>query len=450
MPVSHSEEIAHSPNTARASRWLDILWVGVMLVLLALSVYSFKAVNLCAYMGTDYRGYYTSALIARQHGFAAVYDHDLQREYQGGLAHPCAPQTLPPMQRVSMPYLPLFVLLFLPLSFLGFTPGYLVWVGLNLGVLVFYLLRYSKALGLSPTAFRLLQWVVCLPVIANLYLGQVNVFLLVCLGEFSLGLIQQRPRRSGLWLSGLLVKPHTLILLLPGLLLSRRWAALRGFLAGALLVVGSSIALAGLDGVRASLELAAEFAGPLIRTAASMMNWRAMALNLSAYLPAWSAWSVAGAGMALVIGLVLYLWLRHGYYSKTGSVLIILATWAGTLTLAWHSHFYLLVPLVPLLLYLDEVGVLPLSMRAAWLLGPALWYILVYALDPSSARNGFGVGMLALSLILLVWAAGRLTNNTAVQSTAHQSTADQSTSDQFTVDQQTAAVEGEFMDGQRI
>ena len=393
------------PSQTKVYRVLDALWVVIMLVLLLVAVQAFNLRNLCTYMGTDYRGYFTSAQIAVERGFASVYDHRIQSEYQSALSHPCAAESLQPMERVSMPYLPVFVLFFLPLRIPGFTAGYLFWISLNLLILVYYLLRFSRALGVQPRGFPLLQWVVCLPVIVNLYLGQMNIFLMLCLGEFTLALLRDQKTRSGLWLAGMLIKPHTLPLLLLGLLISRQWRVILGFLAGALIVTAGSVALAGLDGVRSSFTLAVEFAGPLIKTAPTMMNWRALALNLSTLIRDGLAWVIATAGMILVAVAVFYLWLRRNDLSVTGKIVLILATYAGTLTIAWHSHFYLLVPLIPLLVYLDSHRVLSQSVRSAWLLGPPVWFILVYLVDPSLSRNYFGLGMLALSLFLFAWAA---------------------------------------------
>ena len=180
--------MSRKPNQTKAHRVLDAVWVVIMLVLLLVAAQAFNMRTLCTYMGTDYRGYFTSAQIALERGFASVYDHGIQSEYQSVLSHPCATESLPPMERVSMPYLPVFVLLFLPLRIPGFTAGYIFWIFLNLLILVYYLLRFSRALGVQLGGFQLLQWVVCLPVIVNLYLGQMNVFLMLCLGEFTLAL----------------------------------------------------------------------------------------------------------------------------------------------------------------------------------------------------------------------------------------------------------------------
>ena len=389
-------------------RWLDVTWLLLMLTLLAAYLVNNQGGRLCAQMGTDFRGYYSSAQIARQHGFARVYDTALQDEYQRLLLYRCPGGRMEAGLRVSMPYLPVFVLLFLPLTALDITHSYLIFTLLNAGGLALYLVRFTRAMQVPLSGLRLLQWIICLPVLANLYLGQMNLLLVIGLGEFTLALVRGMEKRSGLWLGAMLIKPHTLILLLPGLLISYRWKILLGFGASAAAILGSSLLLGGVPGVLESSRLAALFAGPLIQTGPTMMNWRGLALNLALILPDGIAWGVAVAGMILTTGVVLVLWLSRPGGSPTRWVLLILATFAGTCAVAWHAHFYLLMPLIPLLACLDGRRLLPTSVLAAWLLGPPLVYLLVYLLNPQMARNGFGMGILALDLLLLAWSAAML------------------------------------------
>ena len=138
------------------------------------------------------------------------------------------------------------------------------------------------------------------------------------------------------------------------------------------------------------------------------MNWRALALNLNTVFPGWLAWGVALTGIALTAALVVYLWLRFSRCTPERWILLILATYAGTIAVTWHAHFYLLMPWIPLLMVLDGKRLLSVSVLAAWLLGPPLIYLVVYLTTPELARNGFGLGMLALDAYFLVWAAGRL------------------------------------------
>jgi len=360
-------------------------------------------------MGTDFRGYYASAQIAWEHGVAEVYNPLVQAEYQTRLYQQC-PATAFAQQPlvVYMPYLPVFVLFFLPLPLLEFTSSFYAWMALNLVVLVAYLWFFSKSLTKEVNGARLLQWVVCLPVLSNLALGQMNVFLVICLGQFLLAFLKDQPLRSGAWLGGMLLKPHTLILLLPGLVLSRNWRTLLGFVTSGILLLGLSLLMGGIGGLLASIQLALQFAGPLIQTGASMMNWRALALNLQGVFPTGLAWTLAICGMIATALCVFYFWLRKSAPTKTGLVYLILITYLGTCVLTWHSHFYLLMPLIPIFIYLDHRGVLPVSIRAAWIFTPPLLYITVYLVNPSLARNWFGLELLVFDLALLAWTAARL------------------------------------------
>ena len=376
--------------------------------LVAALVY-FQSGEACAYLATDFRGYYASAQIALENGFSRVYDQELQNATQDALPIHCpnrAPD--PPRLHVSMPYLPVFVLLFLPMTAFEFTTSYLLFSILNLAILAFYLVRFSTAFGLRPGPLRLMEWMICLPLLATLSLGQSNIFLVVCLGEFILAFMNGRRVRSGLWLAGMLIKPYTLILLLLGLAISRRWRALYGFGAGLLIVLGSSLLLAGVEGVAASLELALRFTGPLIQTAAAMMNWRALALNLQAIWPGWVPWVIASVGMVVVAVISLQKWLRFNQEAGTNFLLLMVVTLSATFALSWHSHFYLMVMLIPILLILDLQDKIPTSILAAWVFGPLGLYLLVVPVQQEMARNMLGLGYLGLNLVLFAWAAGGL------------------------------------------
>lgn len=398
-----------NPKFSLAIKWLDRLWV-IGLVILA--VYAFQVVRsgrYCAYLGTDFRGYYAVAQIARQSGFAGIYNQQTQEQFQAALSYRCPDGSdAPPLLWVSMPYLPLFVIVFIPLTLLDFTSAYFLWVALNLAILLVYLRRFVSALGERLGFIHILQWALCVPLFSNLVLGQVNILLMVCLGEFVLAAIRVKNYLSGIWLGGLLMKPHTLILLLPGLFLQKRWRSLLGFAGSALGVLAVSLLLAGWRGVWSSVQMAAGFAGPLIHTGQAMMNFRALALNLVMMLPAWLAWGVALGGMGLVAGLTIYLWNRDLVEVDSEFLILILATLAGTFAVTWHSHFYLLLLLLPCLVALDSKQIISPLWRWGWLAGPPLFYGLLYLVNPVQARNWFGLGMLAVNLFLFAWGYRRI------------------------------------------
>jgi hypothetical protein len=399
------------PDDQRSSGylWLDRAWLVLLVILAAYSFNLYRSGRYCSFLGTDFRGYYAAAQIARQRGFAEVYNQPTQEQYQAALAYRCPDGGLaPPLLSVSMPYLPVFVLVFLPLTYLDLTSAYLIWTITNLAALYFYLGHFTSILGKRAGWTRTLQWSLCLPVFSNLALGQMNVFPMICLGEWVLASLRGRSYLAGLWLGGLLVKPHILVLLLPGLVIRKHWRSLAGFLSSALAIGLASMLLGGWQGVWSAVQLAARFSGSLIQTGPTMMNFRALALNLEALLPAGLAWAAAIYGMLLVGGYTFYLWKRPFPGTGVGFIFLTVATLAATFATTWHSHFYLLMLLLPCMLALDTKQLISPAWRWAWIAGPPLTYALFYLVSPQQARSWFGLGMLALNLLLLAWAAGRL------------------------------------------
>jgi hypothetical protein len=381
--------------------WLNLSWLFVFLVALVLIVQVFQKGEFCNQMGVDFRGFYASAQIARQHGFAAVYDQELQKDFQSALIYRCTvPADQPPLY-VAMPYLPVYVLLFIPFTLFDFTSSYIVWISLQLGMFFFYLRHFPRALGERASTFRILQWGICIPLIVNLYLGQINALLAMLLGEFVIALSRRKKRTSGIWLSTLLIKPHVLILLVPGLLVSQNWTVLAGFAIGSVVILSASLVLAGVQGLASEIQLTYQFAGTLIQMPSGMMNWRSLALNLQAMIPAWIGWLIAGVGASVILVLVTRRWLNWQYKSPTQLVLHLVVTFFGTLIISWHSHFYMLMLAVPLLLYLDTRKVLLPYQLSAWLLGPPVTYAAAHLVSSSYERNLFGMGMLALNLLML-------------------------------------------------
>jgi len=89
------------------------------------------------------------------------------------------------------------------------------------------------------------------PVFANFINGQVNVFLLVCTGEFLRNVMEDHPFTAGLWLGGLLLKPQVLILIVPVILILRYWKIFAGFFASSAVILLTSLALSGWNGMKA-------------------------------------------------------------------------------------------------------------------------------------------------------------------------------------------------------
>jgi len=389
-------------------------WLILLVIFLAYAGLEARLGRLCAYMGTDYRGYYASGQSIWQRGFAEVYDQAIQSEFQAGLRYACPEAELPqPAPLASVPYLPIFLLSILPLPVFEFTASYLAWAALNLLILLAYLVYFLHALDGKLSVSRFLQWVIVLPVLANLYLGQSNAWLVICLGEFFLAQQRNRNAISGLWLAGLALKPHTLVLLIPGLIIGRQWRSLVGFSTGLLVLLAASVLLAGVEGVLAATSLLVKFAGPLIQTVPGMINLRALVFNLEPWLPGrllWGTTIVTAVGLLLIVG---YLWVKERKGARDATAWLLLATLSGTLVLTLHSHFYLLMMLLPLFIFLDSQGLIPWPIRSLWCLGPPIIGLLLYLFMPEWIRPGIGMSYLALCIFLTLWSASKL------QSTFH-------------------------------
>jgi len=361
----------------------------------------------CDILATDFRGYYASGLIAREAGLAAVYDPQLQAESQATLYLDCPDGTArPALVRVMVPYLPIFVLLFLPLPAMDFSASYIAWSLVNLVIFILYLYRFSIALHIRMDSLRLFQWALCFALLANLTLGQINVLLVILLGEFVLAFRRDKPLWGGAWLAGLLLKPNLLILLLPGLLISRRWKASLGFGVSAALLLGISLLLAGKDGLQAWLAVVRSFAEPSFNSIPNMMNARALAYHIGQVLPTWVAWLAAVAVTAITALLVLARW--TGSNLRDRFLWLMLATLAGTFVVAWHSNLYLWMILVPFLFTLDSESQLPMIYVAFWAFGPAVVYYLVYLFNPALAHPVLGMAMLVANIVLVVHSTRRL------------------------------------------
>lgn len=396
-----------STGISQRRSWLDRAWLAVAaLALLGLAAWLGRG-GACDYLATDFRGYYAAGLIARQSGQAAIYDPRQQVEAQAMLTLECPDGTERASRlQVFVPYLPVFSVIFLPLPELSLTAAYTAWSLLGLAVFVGYLVRFMRAEAPRVDWLRLAQWGLCFPLLANLFLGQSNIWLVIVLGEFYLAARRDKPILSGLWLAGLLLKPHLLVLLIPGLLIARRWRTLLGFGLGATGLLAASLLLAGPDGMQAGLAVVREFAGTAFGSVPEMMNARGLAFNLGRILPEWIAWAMAVSLMLVTTVLVLVRWRNHRWGEQTPWLLLI--TLAGTCVVAWHANLYLWLMLTPFLLALDARGDLPLAYLVVWAFGPLVVFFPVYAASPALAQPALAMVMLGANLAVVVDAGRRM------------------------------------------
>lgn len=373
------------------------------------------------YVAADYRSFVASAEIARDHSFAAVYDLSLQREYQLPLWNYSFGALQQPFDVIPMPYLPPFVGPFLFFLWLSPSASWLAWTVLNLVVFVFYVRRLASVAGLRADPLLYVVLLTSLPAYFNWFFGQIDVWLLVFVGESLIAFRRNRDLLGGVWLAGLLVKPQMLILVLPGLVITRQFRALAGFSAAALLVGLVSVLMAGPAGIVSLLQLVAGYAslqGVASNFPESMMNWRALAVNLADIGMPQMGWAVAVPGMIATFVASLALWLRRPETTSIDYAKIWLGTFAATCIVAWHSHVHTaLILIAPAIFVLADAGQ---SRRALnlWLYLPTVVFLGVIWLGipaaaafqttnlsvPRLAHIFSGIVVFGANLGLLVWA----------------------------------------------
>ncbi len=373
-------------------------------------------------LGIDYRAYWSAGRIANTLGYAKVNDLEALDRVQTPLIPKSQgfTETLP---LNTAAYLPAFILPFQALALLPPAWSFLTWTIINLAALILYLCFFHRSLTSTPLPKRLmLMALLAFPIFWNFFYGQVNVWLMICAGEFLRCSLQERPFRAGLWLGGLWLKPTILILLGPALVMQRAWKTLAGFILASSFILLVSIKLAGLPGIVDMLTLWLGFtknlvtdSGKIVTSAPEYMtNWRMLALYLGNLVHPAFGWSVAVLGMFLTALGGLYLWRRRLSPSLDLAIALV-GIFAATFATTWHSHVYTMMVLTPLLIHLYQQKALPEVTLNLWTFAPAgttflaIIFTLIIRLVFDTFIDGIGVwsiGMtgLGLNLYLLVWA----------------------------------------------
>jgi hypothetical protein len=256
-----------------------------------------------------------------------------------------------------------------------------------------------------------------LPVFSNLFVGQVNFWLSICVGEFIRASVTAKPFRAGLWLGGLLLKPQFLILIGLALLIQQSKKILAGLATSSLAIVIISFAMIGTDGFLSLIKLWLGFASGIpTNDVEIMMNWRMIGLNLSTYIGSPVSWTIAVVGIATTIVAFIYIWRYFVDTTSSSYVIALLGTFAATGVIAWHAHVHSATIIIPPLIYIlhKKIG-FPEKAFLAWVFVPPALRFLVLVLAtliqakilPNNMTNSLNfltsVSVFALNIYLLAW-----------------------------------------------
>jgi len=390
-------------------QWWHLALVSMLATNLLIFAFAIKLTGLFNYVGLDYRTFLTSAQIARQEGFSRIYNLETQREYQFIIyeSYRTTQGDTIPFDTVPTPYLPIFIVPFM--LFLPFSPhiGFILYTLISAGAYVaftYWLLRNFRFK-------RERKWVILGAFVSsamfyNLFFGQVNTFLYATMGLFLISQLRGKDILSGLWLACWLIKPQILILIIPWLLINRKFKTLAGFAIGSTLVVSVSTILAGTGWFHSWFELLVRYPGGLATTnPQAMINWRSLALNLKAILPGSLAWTIAILGMAGTAFLAISTWKK--YYTNEQLALSLVCNYAATCLITWHAHVHITLPvLVPLIFLLCCEKNFSYKMWSIVIGIPFLGSIAALLLQKWLAANNFDLVSLSVFCIimyLVVW-----------------------------------------------
>ena len=365
-------------------------------------------------LGADYLAFWSAGKVADELGYGQIYDISLLREFQAheriqaGLEERIgtAVYTVSPVS-----YFSVFILPFQLLSKLPVLPGFIIWTGINVVLLAWYFIKYQQRIQLSVNPIKsryllLAALSVSLPVFQNLFYGQLKVFTVIFLGEMIICARRSQLFKSGLWLGGLLLFPQLLILVLPYLVITRRWKTLAGFATSAVAIVLISIALSGFSGLVGMTRLILNYIpGMATNNPQNMMNWRMTGIRLNDLLGEPYGWIFVIIG-SLVTLFVLMRALRQK--SDEGSDLWVYQMtqiFAATLVITWHSHIHMAMCLLPLLLFCGIKNGFNIDAIYIWSIVPSIVYlvgILVISITWIVLKNEllFDISFLLASVML--------------------------------------------------
>lgn len=326
-------------------------------------------------IGGDYLAFWSVGKIADEEGYSEIYNLSELTKVQQNINFRSGDKLGEEIQSFSptpVPFFSVFIFPFQLLSRISLEIGYKIWTVLNIGILIGYLLFFlcKATSGYEtniPDPKQLIPFLICYAVFFNIACGQVEVFVLICAGEFARQANNKKPFISGLWLAGLLLKPQLLILVIPIFIIMRYWQTLVGFFVSSIVILGTSILLSGLDGMRALFNLWTKYSAGIATSAPEIMiNWRMVGVNLDQHLDISFGWVIVGLGIVLTMLAVFYLVKHIPPYGNPLWMMTILGVFSATLAITWHSHYHMAMVLIPFLIYALVHKLLPRKIIMSW------------------------------------------------------------------------------------
>ncbi|HEX6773709.1 MAG TPA: glycosyltransferase family 87 protein [Acidobacteriaceae bacterium] len=355
-------------------------------------------------LNSDFVYVYGVGWIARTYSPALIYDLELQQQVFHSIE--------PPRDGIygPSPYPPFVALFFAPLTYLSFESAYLVWLGISLGLYVTGIGAAAIAVFPRDRSSRSLTYCFALAFYPFLFGTLLNGQLAsIAAGAVGVAMYQENRGRwfwSGLALSLLCYKPTLLVLLVPMLLLTRRFKTALGFVAGAgILVVGTTL-VAGTHIWALYADMLRHFGSVTGAGGSSRLQlWKY--LDLTSCFAAISgnksanAMSILGAVMIVIeIALAALLW-RSADAGRAAQWLAWAATFTSTLLLNVYVPIYdSVLVVIAIILTIGALREMAWERARSWVALTAV-LILVFSWKTETIAHEHGIQLLTVLLLAL-------------------------------------------------
>lgn len=315
-------------------RWMSVavLVVGGVLLCVSFATSDRGQTSFGQPLGNDFAGFFVAAQILDRGQADQLYDRALHDQ----LYHELLPKLDP---HDSIPYVhPPFVAGVLrPLTWCSYEVAVALWLVVSLSLFivgVWLLVRSSSGLPREQTGLVLLLALSFEPFLMECWLGGQ----LSAVGFFSYALAwyflsRNRPIASGMALGLSFYKPTLLLLLLPLLIIGRRWRMLLGMTITGVLLVGLSLALVGWDVSVGYLDVLLNFRKSTSGGGLPILTWKYVDLN-NALRSLWGGQSLSRTAVFGMLALVPFAWLAKAWW-RWDSCEATSRQWLWAATLAW-------------------------------------------------------------------------------------------------------------------
>jgi hypothetical protein len=361
------------------------------------------------YVGVDFRVLYASGQIIRDKGMDAVYDIGLQEIYQDKLYKQFARYSSNlsiPFFPLRMPYLPVFVLPAILLTYLPPFISYLLYMFFNFFITTIYLLLWLRRLNHFKYNYVIIfVYLLSIYNFLNILFCQVNLILLISIGETLYLLRNQRAIFAGLVLALCWIKPQSILPLLPlSALILGHYRFITGFIIGSMIIWIGNFYLGGSYFLEKLINVLITWPQDL---GTSGMTWRALTMHLEILgLPTPVAWII---GLSLVV-IVIYTWftgilkLKNQTYRQNSEEIEFGSTLVAQDIISIYGNVYMTIPIIIPLYILaakPKFRLISIHKLVIWSLFPTIIFLLLTILSVGIAHDILGRVTLAINLYLL-------------------------------------------------